>query len=77
MAAALIRLLVFALLVCGPARAFAESFTQARCQNPEHHHEWRGPRRSDNRLRLAFRDADEHNRLHRGHSARVLLVERE
>lgn len=69
------RILVI-LLCLAPAPAMAEAFTQARCQNPEHHHEWHGPKRSG-RVRLAFKDADEHNRLHRGHSARVLVVERE
>ena len=70
------RIVVVFLLSVVPLPAFAEAFTQAHCQNPAHHHEWKGPKRSA-RLRLAFKDADEHNRLHRGHTARVLVVERE
>jgi hypothetical protein len=56
------------------SRAAADQFLQARCEHPQHRAQWHGPRRSS---RQAFRDADEHNRRHRGHLARVLVVARE
>ena len=54
------------------APAWADMFMQARC--PQHRVEWRGPRRSSHR---AFADADAHNRAHRGHDARVVMVDHE
>jgi hypothetical protein len=64
-------LLIVALgLVSVPA--WADMFMQARC--PQHRVEWRGPKRSSH---AAFRDADAHNRAHRGHDARVVMVDHE
>jgi hypothetical protein len=57
--------------------ALADEFVQARCAHPGHHAEWHGPRRSEPRSQQALRDADQHNRRHRGHVARVLVVARD
>jgi hypothetical protein len=57
--------------------ASAEQFVQARCEHRDHLRQWRGPRHSDAGTQQAFRDADEHNRHHRGHLARVLVVAHE
>ena len=56
----------------GAAPAFADAFMQARCS--QHRVEWHGPKRSSH---AAFRDADAHNRAHRGHDARVVMVDHE
>ena len=66
---------VVALVLASPAAA--DEFVQARCSHPGHHDGWHGPRRSDSRSQQALRDADQHNRHHRGHAARVLVVARE
>jgi hypothetical protein len=63
--------LILSSLVSGTS-AFADVFMQARC--PQHRVEWRGPKRSGHN---AFRDADAHNRAHRGHEARVVMVDHE
>jgi hypothetical protein len=65
-------LLILALALLGSTPAFADVFMQARC--PQHRVEWRGPRRSSH---VAFRDADAHNKAHRGHEARVVMVDHE
>lgn len=59
-------------LVFSATPAFADAFMQARCAH--HRVEWRGPKRSGAH---AFRDADAHNRAHRGHDARVVMVDHE
>ncbi len=67
-------LLALALLLplASSSTALADVFMQARC--PQHRVEWRGPKRSSH---AAFRDADAHNRAHRGHDARVVMVDHE
>jgi hypothetical protein len=62
---------IIAALALVSTGAAADEFFQARCQHPNHHAEWHGPRRDESRSRLAMRDAAEHNRHHRGHGARV------
>jgi hypothetical protein len=62
---------VVALALASPAAA--DQFLQARCS----HDGWHGPRRAEPRTQQALRDADQHNRRHRGHGARVLVVARE
>jgi hypothetical protein len=68
------RAIALCLLLLSSSAAFAEEFVQARCNHPNHHGEWRGPRRSGTDASQVFRDADEHNRRHHGHEAQVLLV---
>ena len=64
-------------LVAFASPAAADQFLQARCAHPRHHGEWHGPRRAEPRSQQALRDADQHNRHHRGHVARVLMVARD
>lgn len=70
--AALAFLLLLVASLVGARPAFADAFMQARCSH--HRVEWRGPKRSSP---AAFRDADAHNRAHRGHDARVVMVDHE
>jgi len=70
------RFLVVMSLLLSSTAAFAEEFVQARCDHPGHHGELRGPRRTGSDASEVWRDADEHNRRHHGHEARVLLVGR-
>jgi len=73
----LVRMLLVVVALLASARAFADEFVQARCHHKTHHGEWRGPRRLNEASYRAFKDADAHNRHHRGHSAQVLLFARE
>jgi hypothetical protein len=65
-------ILILALALFASTPALADVFMQARC--PQHRVEWRGPRRSS---RVAFRDADAHNKAHHGHDARVVMFDHE
>jgi hypothetical protein len=69
-----VRAFVVCSLLLSSTAAFADEFAQARCDHPNHHGEWRGPRRTGSDSSQVFRDADEHNRRHHGHEARVLIV---
>jgi hypothetical protein len=73
----MIRMGLVAALLLASGSAFADAFVQARCHHRTHHGEWRGPRRLNEESYRAFKDADAHNRDHRGHEARVLLYARE
>jgi hypothetical protein len=70
-----VRAAVFFVLSLSAGVVHAEEFLQARCD--QHRTAWRGPRRSESHSDRALRDADLHNRRHRGHDARVMVVARE
>jgi len=68
------RILIVLAISLVSATAAADTFMQARCE--QHASVWHGPKRAA-RSQRAFRDADAHNRSHRGHDARVLVVAHE